>query len=85
MLSGLFMSLLEAVIPEEGGALKRLAPSARRAWLEWLAVLATKGDPDVRDDFADLANVVLESFPAREAAPLVAALSPVAQRILAAG
>jgi hypothetical protein len=85
MLSGLFMNLLESVLPEGGAGARRMAPKARRAWLAWLDILVTKGDRDLRDDYVERAAMLVESFPKNETAELVAELGPSTRRALAEG
>jgi hypothetical protein len=92
--SGLFVRLLQCVLPE-GGRVQGWAPSARRTWLSWLDVQMTKMDRDLRDVFGSRdrrayreslvrrARTLVESFPKKEQAALIKVLRPSTRRALA--
>jgi hypothetical protein len=93
-LSGLFLRLLERVLPE-GGAIERWSPIARRTWLSWLDVKMSDVDHDLRDELgsrdrrdyqeslAHRARTLIDSFPKKEQAELVKTLRASTQRALA--
>ena len=93
-LAGLFMRLLEHVLPERG-SLRGWSPIARHSWLAWLVgriehvdrdlrdELGSRDRSDYRDSLVRRAKRLVDSFPSKEQGPIVEALAPSLQHWIA--
>jgi predicted DNA-binding WGR domain protein len=74
-LSWFFMNLLQAVLPEESLAARRLSPAVREIWLMWLDVLMGRGDQDLTDEYAERVQMIVDAYPKSERTTALAKLS----------